>query len=108
MMARPGATTAKTAASGEIDDQLFIRRTLYGFGLGQGILGPFVFHQSGEPVCKKSFTYSFRYSINFLFSKRFSLKNKAFGAIAALLMPDPAISLIQSAQCLRVSRPACR
>jgi hypothetical protein len=44
MMARPGATTVKTAASGEIDDQLFIRRTIYGFGLGQGILGTFVFH----------------------------------------------------------------
>ncbi len=44
MMARPGATTVKTAADGEIDDKLFIRRTLYGFGLGQGILGPFVFH----------------------------------------------------------------
>ena len=40
-------------------------------------------------VWKKSFTYSFRYFINFLFSKRFSLKNKAFGAIGALLMPDP-------------------
>ncbi len=39
MMARPGATTVKTAASGEIDDQLFIRRTLYGFGLGQGMMG---------------------------------------------------------------------
>jgi hypothetical protein len=39
MMARPGATNVKTAASGEIDDQLFIRRTLYGFGLGQGMMG---------------------------------------------------------------------
>ena len=38
-MARPGATNVKTAASGETDDQLFIRWTLYGFGLGQGILG---------------------------------------------------------------------
>jgi hypothetical protein len=38
MMARPGATNVKTAASGEIDDQLFIGRTLYGFGLGQGIM----------------------------------------------------------------------
>ena len=37
-MARPGATNVKTAASGEIDDQLFIGRTLYGFGLGQGIM----------------------------------------------------------------------
>jgi hypothetical protein len=44
MMARPGATTVKTAAFDEIDDQLFIRQTLYGFGLGQGILGTFVFH----------------------------------------------------------------
>jgi hypothetical protein len=29
MMACPGATTVKTAASGELDYQLFIRRTLY-------------------------------------------------------------------------------
>ena len=47
IMARPGlrlvayalesATNVKTAVSGEIDDQLFIRRALYGFGLGQGM-----------------------------------------------------------------------
>ena len=48
-------------------------------------------------LCKKSFTYSSGYSIDFLFSKPFSLKNKAVGAIAALLIPDPAISFIQSA-----------
>ncbi len=39
ILARPGATNVKNADSGETDDQLFIRRTLYGFGLGQGRLG---------------------------------------------------------------------
>ena len=44
MMARPGATAVKTAASGEIDVHQLIRQTLSGLGLGQGILGPLVFH----------------------------------------------------------------
>ena len=55
MMARPGATNVKTAASGEIDDQLFIRRTLYGFGLGQGIMGLKVMSKSHIEAEKSNF-----------------------------------------------------
>jgi hypothetical protein len=39
VLSRPGATNVITTASGEIDLQLSIRRTLYGFGLGQGMMG---------------------------------------------------------------------